>query len=103
MTDALRVALILLLPSWAAFFWIAYKVQTKERHARAIVLNDYEALRQAFEDEGRRVLITSIDRHARRAAVAMCILLGAALAVWFSHPLERYRLSSNIILAAPMR
>ena len=102
MTDALRVALIVL-PSWAVFFWIAYKVQTKERNARAIALNSYEARREAFEVEGKRLLLISIDRRARRAAVAMCILVGATLAFWFNRHLEQYRLSPDIVLAAPMR
>jgi hypothetical protein len=101
MTDALRVALIVL-PSWAVFFWIAYKVQTKERSARAIA-NSYEARREAFEVEGKRLLLISIDRRARRAAVAMCILVGATLAFWFNRHLEQYRLSPDVVLAAPVR
>ena len=102
MTDALPIALILL-ASFAAFHWIAYKVQTKSRNDRSMTSNSYEALLQAFEDEGKRLLLLSVDRRARRAAIAICVLLGAALAFWFSCPLERYRLSPDVVLAAPAR
>jgi hypothetical protein len=52
-------------------------------------MDRYEDLRRAFEEQGKRLRAKRIYRNLRRTAIAMCVLLGIALAVRSISPIHR--------------
>jgi hypothetical protein len=52
-------------------------------------MDSYEDLRRAFEVQGERLRSRRLRRSLLRTVIAMCVLLGVALAVWFISPIHR--------------